>query len=115
MRSGLKPRQSIASLAIAPWVVAGALLTATTLSHAHKAPTGWTYPKACCSNQDCREVSHEAITERPEGYVIGETGEVVPYADSRLKDSPDGEFHWCSVAGADFSRTICLFVPPRSF
>lgn len=115
MLAGLNSRRRFATLAIMPCAAACALFTAATVSYAHKAPAGWTYPKACCSNQDCREVSHEAITERPEGYVIGETGEVLPYADSRLKNSPDGEFHWCSVAGADFSRTICLFVPPRSF
>jgi hypothetical protein len=78
-------------------------------------PQGWAYPFACCSGLDCREVSAKAISERPEGYVIKGTGEVVAYADKRLRDSPDGEFHWCSVAGVDDSRTICLFVPPRSY
>lgn len=78
-------------------------------------PQGWSYPFACCSGYDCREVSAKAISERPEGYVIRGTGEVVAYSDARLKDSPDGEYHWCSVAGADDSRTICLFVPPRSY
>ena len=57
----------------------------------------------------------QAISEKPEGYVIKGTGEIVAYSDARLKDSPDGEFHWCSVAGADDSRTICLFVPPHSY
>ena len=56
-----------------------------------------------------------AISERPEGYVIEGTGEVVAYQDRRLKDSPDGEFHWCSVAGKNDGKTICLFVPPRSY
>ena len=55
------------------------------------------------------------IRERPEGFVIGLTGEVVGYADKRIRNSPDGEYHWCSVAGRDDGRTICLFVPPRSF
>jgi hypothetical protein len=110
MHSGFDPR-----LRIAPLLAACAVVTAATVSYAHKAPTGWTYPKACCSNQDCRQVSHDAVTERPEGYVIGETGEILPYSDSRLKDSPDGEFHWCAVGDADFAWTICLFVPPRSF
>ena len=59
--------------------------------------------------------SSKQISERPEGYVIQGTGEVVAYSDGRLKNSPDGEYHWCSVAGADNSRTICLFVPPRSY
>ena len=78
-------------------------------------PHGWSYPFACCSGYDCRMVPETAISERPEGYVIDGTGEVVGYRDVRLKNSPDGEFHWCSVAGADDGRTICLFVPPRSY
>ena len=78
-------------------------------------PQGWSYPFSCCSGYDCREVSSKQISEKPEGYVIKGTGEVVAYSDARLKDSPDGEYHWCSVAGADDSRTICLFVPPRSY
>ena len=78
-------------------------------------PNGWTYPFACCSGYDCRAVSDKAISERPEGYVINGTGEVVGYADARVKRSPDGEYHWCSVAGSNEGRTICLFVPPRGF
>lgn len=78
-------------------------------------PQGWSYPFSCCSGYDCREVSSTQVSEKPEGYVIKGTGEVVAYSDARLKDSPDGEYHWCSVAGADDSRTICLFVPPRSY
>ncbi|MFU0505203.1 hypothetical protein [Pseudaminobacter sp. NGMCC 1.201702] len=84
-------------------------------ARAHQAPSGWAYPLNCCSNQDCREVAHKAISERPEGYVIIGTGEVLSYKDGRVKDSPDGEYHWCSADGADDGRTICLFVPPRSF
>ncbi len=91
------------------------LCGATGIAAAHDAPTGWSYPFACCSNFDCRQVDAAAIAERPEGYVIKRTGEAVSYGDVRLKDSPDGEFHWCSVAGAPDSRTICLFVPPRGY
>ena len=57
----------------------------------------------------------KAISEKPQGYVINITGEVVPYADKRVRVSPDGEFHWCSVAGEEKSRTLCLFVPPHSY
>ena len=78
-------------------------------------PQGWSYPFSCCASYDCREVPDTAIGERPEGYVIKKTGEVLAYSDARLRDSPDGVYHWCSVAGADDSRTICLFVPPRGF
>ena len=105
------------ALLSALWLAA----TASGAAHAHDAmptaakPQGWSYPFACCSGYDCREVSSKAISERPEGYVIRGTGEVVAYSDKRLKDSPDGEYHWCSVSGADDSRTICLFVPPPSY
>lgn len=97
-----------------------ALAVGICVAAAHDAPTGWSYPFACCSNADCREVgegssSKVSISETPLGYKISTTGEVISYADSRIKDSPDGEFHWCSVAGKDDSRTLCLFVPPRAF
>jgi hypothetical protein len=78
-------------------------------------PLGWSYPHSCCSGIDCRQVSDKAISERPQGYVINGTGEVVAYSDGRVKSSPDGVYHWCSVAGADDSRTLCLFVPPKSY
>jgi hypothetical protein len=81
-------------------------------------PQGWNYPFSCCSGMDCREVTlgpQGTVNETPQGYKIAATGEVIPYGDKRIKDSPDGVTHWCSVAGKDDSRTICLFVPPRAF
>ncbi|MGE0501895.1 MAG: hypothetical protein AB7I79_13185 [Rhizobiaceae bacterium] len=77
-------------------------------------PDGWSYPFSCCSGYDCRAVSAAAISEKPEGFIVP-SGEVVSYADRRVKDSPDGEFHWCSVHGKNDGRTICLFVPPRAY
>ena len=91
------------------------LVSAPAIGLAHDAKSGWSYPYACCSGIDCREVQATVIRERPEGFVIGLTGEVVGYTDKRIRNSPDGEYHWCSVAGRDDGRTICLFVPPRSF
>ncbi|WP_338040697.1 hypothetical protein [Nitratireductor luteus] len=82
---------------------------------AHEATSGWAYPYACCSNRDCREIPQSAVLERPEGYVLKTTGEVVAYSDRRVRQSPDGVFHLCTVAGMETSRTICLFVPPRLF
>lgn len=95
------------------------LLASTGVGRGHDAlptaakPNGWTYPFSCCSGYDCREVSKAAIGEQPGGYVIRGTGEILAYSDKRIKDSPDGAFHWCSVAGKNDSKTICLFVPPR--
>ncbi len=80
---------------------------------AHDAPTGWSYPFSCCSTTDCRRVPADWIREQPDGFTIVMTGEIVGHQDARIKQSPDGEYHWCSVAGSNDSRTICLFVPPR--
>lgn len=82
---------------------------------AHSAPSGWSYPYQCCSDQDCQPVHGAAVKEGPDGYVVEETGEVIGYRDSRLKPSPDGEFHLCLRPGNAHSRAICLFVPPRAF
>lgn len=87
----------------------------TTKAHAHDAPTGWTYPTSCCSGIDCREVADKAVEETRFGYRIAATGETIIYSDARIKNSPDGHMHWCSVMGADHSRTLCLFVPPKGF
>lgn len=78
-------------------------------------PNGWSYPFSCCSGYDCREVPADWIKAGQDGYTIVITGEQISYSDTRLKDSPDGEYHWCSVAGANDSRTICLFRPPMGF
>jgi len=51
---------------------------------AHQAPTGWTYPWACCSNLNCQEVDAKAISEKLQGYVIQSTGEGVAYGDTLL-------------------------------
>lgn len=86
---------------------------------AHDAPTGWSYPWSCCSNLDCREIGADAISEPSESdpdYVIRSTGERLAPNDRRIRQSPDGAFHWCAhQAGVDAGHTICLFVPPRGF
>ena len=84
-------------------------------ARAHDAPSGWMYPQLCCSGYDCRPVPADDVVEGPRGYVIRPTGELVPMSSPKVKHSPDGEFHWCSVAGADDGKTICLFVPPRAY
>ncbi|MER8639041.1 hypothetical protein [Mesorhizobium sp. M0954] len=113
-------RRLLNSLVAAVVLIAAAIpFAAPALAHDARPtaamPQGWSYPFSCCSGYDCREVSQTSISERPEGYVIKGTGEVVAYSDKRIKNSPDGEYHWCSVAGANDGKTICLFVPPSSY
>jgi hypothetical protein len=103
-------------IALVPFVAALSVPVLAFPAAAHQAPKGWNYPWACCANQDCQEVQSSAISERPNGYVVARTGEVISYGDKRIKDSPDGEYHWCAhQAGLDAGHTICLFVPPKSF
>lgn len=91
-----------------------AVLIISGTARAHDAPSGWSYPAACCSGIDCREVPADWVAVRANGYRIVITGEVIPYGDPRLHFSPDGRTHWCSVAGSIDGRTICLFVPGSS-
>jgi hypothetical protein len=102
-----------------PSLLLAAVLTSALMplpAAAHDSPLGWKYPWSCCSNQDCKQMSGTGIQERPNGYVVAATGEVIPYQDKRVKDSPDGEFHWCAhQAGIDAGHTICLFVPPKGY
>jgi len=80
---------------------------------AHDAPTGWSYGLDCCSNRDCGEVPAEWIIESPDGVRIVPTGELIPYDDKRIKDSPDGRTHWCRPPGIPDPRTICVYVPSK--
>lgn len=118
-RTPKTPNHSLgAALALGAVLAAHALCWTVLLTgeaRPHSAPSGWAYPLECCSNQDCREVADADVFEGPDGYRLVASGEVVPYADARVKDSPDGRFHWCSTGGSDTGRTICLFVPPRGF
>ncbi|CAH2394814.1 hypothetical protein MES5069_10001 [Mesorhizobium escarrei] len=54
------------------------------------------------------------------------SGELLPYADGRVRQSHDMRFHWCHAQKATAGRhrefpsgnpdiTICLYVPPKSF
>ncbi|RWO58049.1 hypothetical protein [Mesorhizobium sp.] len=121
LASAVKTARRLLNSIIAVVALTAVLTTFAASALAHDAtptaakPQGWSYPFSCCSGYDCRAVSQTSISERPEGYVIKGTGEVVGYSDARIKNSPDGEYHWCSVAGANDGKTICLFVPPSSF
>jgi hypothetical protein len=102
-----------------PTLAGAALAGLSDAAAAHQAPTGWSYPWACGSNVDYREVDTAAISEPSDAdpdYVIRSTRERIAPDDRRIRQSPDGAFHWCAhQAGIDGRHTICLFVPPRRF
>lgn len=116
---------AVVAFFVAVWLAVSHFLFITG-ARAHEAqsvaagPLGWKYPWACCSNQDCERSTAASrsgeIEEVADGFLITKTGEVVPYDDKRVKDSPDGDFHWCAhVQGLDKNKTLCLFRPPRGF
>ena len=98
--------------------VLGIFLAAVAITaYAHDAPSGWSYPASCCSNIDCRMIHSADVRETTAGYWLTKSGngEIIPYGDERIKDSPDGEFHLCTQGRTDEGKTICLFVPPRGY
>ena len=79
-------------------------------------PLGWRYSALCCSDRDCKPVPASGIRETPNGYALQSTGEVVPYQDRRVKESPDGTFHVCQQAGDfDHGRVLCIYAPGRGY
>ena len=105
-------------------IAIGAVMCWAVTAYAHDAtptaaqPLGWTYPWSCCSSLDCKRVSGVSVHETPDGYVVdgAKDAAAIGYQDKRIKDSPDGEYHWCAhQAGVDAGKTICLFVPPKGF
>ena len=81
--------------------------------HAHD----W-YDGACCSGQDCFPVPFGAVKTTPAGWQIMETGEIIPYGDSRERWSQDSGFHRCVIPTTPYTvrqgtagRTRCLYVP----
>jgi hypothetical protein len=123
-RSSMHPPgcASIFAAGIAALIAIGFVLLWAGGAFAHDAtnvqgqPLGWKYPWACCSSMDCGPVPESDISEGPDGYTVKSTGEVVGYADKRVKDSPDGTFHICAhKQGIDAGKVICLYRPPRGY
>jgi hypothetical protein len=81
---------------------------------AHDAPSGWSYPRSCCSDRDCYPLFGPALEADADGYHIKATGEVIPFTSRRIKPSGDGLYHRCSWGGDVNASTICLFVPSGS-
>lgn len=79
-------------------------------------PLGWQYGKECCSLYDCQPMQAGAIKETQSGYVVVNTGEVIPMTDPRVKTSKDELFHRCAPMGDMTNKwSICLYVPDRGY
>lgn len=122
IREGRNPVPMFLTWVLATIVAWGMLVLAMLMvwmsipASAHEAPLGWLYGIECCSNMDCRQLASGDVGEKPEGYLIRLTGEVIPYNDRRIKLSRDEFYHQCTPGGkADAKRSICLYVPNRGF
>jgi hypothetical protein len=62
----------------------------------------------CCNDKDCQPVPVSKIREVKGGYVYIPTQEFIP--NSRVQDSPDGEFWRCEYSfGQKYGQTRCFF------
>jgi hypothetical protein len=77
------------------------------LAHSHSAPSGWRYPKDCCSDDghECREVPCLSIKEDRDGWRYN--GMV--FTQPMLRPSGDGHCHACF--GTNLPH--CIILPNR--
>jgi hypothetical protein len=71
------------------------------------------YDSACCSTIDCYPVAEGAIIEKTDGFEVVATGEFIRRDESKVRLSPDGQWHRCSHGGKTDAGTICIYVPGR--
>lgn len=118
----LKPRKKIPFVVYAVFiiVVIWIVVVFITITNAHDAPTGWTYPYKCCSNKDCHPLGKGEWSEVEGGYSV--KGKFFDYMDAR--PSPDGDAHICENPNNGYviqshDRTddepSCIFIPQGGF
>ena len=97
-------------------IVASLVLQLTFVSSAapHDWYTGFSNPRTgepCCNVDDCKPVASDAVRSTPQGWMVVETGEVVPYREALR--SEDRDFHLCRKGSWKEQRflgpLICLF------
>jgi hypothetical protein len=90
-------------------------LTATGISYAHTAPSGWAYPPECCGGHDCAPLPLDQVDIEPDpggGWVVVPTGQRFAANDKlHVHISPDGYYHRCAQDGRKNGYTYCIFVP----
>lgn len=90
------------------WACVAIFALGVTLAMAHSF-----YDPSCCSTIDCYPVEEGAIIETPAGFDIVATGEFIRRDESKVRLSPDGQWHRCSYGGDRKAGTICIYVPGR--
>ncbi|CAN7601475.1 hypothetical protein LJR234_004654 [Mesorhizobium amorphae] len=101
-------------------MIAAACASGMPLASAHD--NSW-YEKQCCEDDHCEPMADGAVRETSKGFEVP-SGELLPYADGRVRQSNDMRYHWCHARDAPnrhrqtpfgAESTICLYVPPELF
>jgi hypothetical protein len=96
---------------IVAWLLAALILmTSVEPVAAHS----W-YHHECCNDRDCFPLAHDAVRETPQGYLLVETGRIIPYSFGKFRVSQDDHFHLCTTAGDPMGDILCFYRPPASF
>lgn len=121
----MRAEDCFAGRALAGTAVCAILFAAAGLgpASAHQAPSGWTYPRECCSDtQDCQTIRASDVSEDKDGYIVtlkpGEhrhapDGGTFYMLDNQVKPSGDDEYHVCIHEYTNGPGAICLYIPPQ--
>lgn len=114
MKADNPARFSLLELLLILAIVALAIVVVARQAQAHEAPSGWSYPAECCSNQDCRPVPCDQLAPEPGGGVRWTaTGDRFPQA--KVKASGDGECHVCVQDGISWEDGTSYRIPFCAF
>lgn len=87
-----------------------AFLLAAVPAFAHE----W-YAYECCSGVDCGPLTSAQIKETPAGWLLVDTGRVIPYDYAKVKPSQDDRYHLCTAGGDPMGNILCFYAPPMGF
>lgn len=71
------------------------------------------YDWDCCSDRDCGPVAEGTVVETQGGYRVLLTGQFIDRDSPKVRMSPDGRWHLCTLGGNPGGAVLCLYVPGR--
>ena len=71
------------------------------------------YDLDCCHDRDCAPVADGAVVEDAAGFLVVATGQRVDRGSPKVRLSPDGRWHLCTLGGVPDGAILCLYVPGR--
>lgn len=71
------------------------------------------YDPECCRDRDCAPLADGAVVEDAAGFLIVATGRRIDRDSPKVRLSPDGRWHLCTLGGEPGGTVLCLYVPGR--